>query len=210
MRYVIMANGQGRRWKNHLGIPKHLAPTPTGETLVERTARLVVELDPEAEVVMSAHDERYAVAGTRLYTPCAAQFEIDRFVPELLDRRCCFLYGDTYYTEDVMRLICATPAKEGLLAFGNEQRIFALRVEEHRRVLAVLRDLRARIASGEIPDCKGWQLYHAFWGMPLEGKNIDRGFVLVNDETTDFNTAEEYRVFMEKAGEQCEASHAAH
>lgn len=205
MRYVIMANGQGRRWKNYMGIPKHLAPTPSGETLVARTVRLTRACDPAAEVVVSAHDERYAVPGARLYTPRVAELEIDRFVPELIDRPCCFLYGDAYYTEEALRTVCCAPAAEGLLAFGDERRIFALRAQDWARVLELVRALREGIVRGALPDAKGWQLYHAYRGMPLEGKAIGGGFVRIEDETTDFNTAEEYRAFMERAGALCTA-----
>ena len=33
--------------------------------------------------------------------------------------------------------------------------------------------------------------------MPLEGKEIAGEYVLIEDETTDFNTPEEYRAFLD-------------
>lgn len=42
MKYVIMAAGEGKRWNNFLGVPKHLIEI-NGETLLERTTRLLKE-----------------------------------------------------------------------------------------------------------------------------------------------------------------------
>lgn len=195
MQYVIMANGASSRWKNYLGIPKHLAKVG-GETLIQRTTRMVRKMDPSARVVITAHDERYAVEGARLHYPIHGELEIDRFPPELLDQPTIFLYGDTFYTEHALDVIVSAPCGP-MGFFGNEDRIFAVRAEDFACMRSLLEDLRSRIITGEIPDCKGWQLYHRYVGLPLEGKKIAGEFVLIDDQTTDFNTPEEYRVFLD-------------
>ena len=43
MRYIIMADGEGKRWGNYKGVPKHLI-TVEGETILERTIRLLIKL----------------------------------------------------------------------------------------------------------------------------------------------------------------------
>lgn len=40
MKYIIMADGEGKRWGNYKGVPKHLI-TVEGETILERTIRLL-------------------------------------------------------------------------------------------------------------------------------------------------------------------------
>ena len=203
MRYVIMANGQGLRWGGHRGVPKHLVEVGSGESLIARTVRMVQEADAGAEVVVSAHDERYAVAGARLYTPEHGELEIDRFVPELLDQPCCYLYGDTYYTVGALARVCAAPrtaACDGaqaprLLFFGNERRIFAVQMADYAYARGLILELRAQIEAGRIADCKGWQLYHRHLGLPLAGHAIAGDYVLIEDGTTDFNTPEEYEAF---------------
>ena len=58
MKYIIMADGKGSRWKNYRGMPKHLVKIK-GETLLARTVRLIKELDGESEVIITSHDDRY-------------------------------------------------------------------------------------------------------------------------------------------------------
>ena len=197
MQYVIMANGAARRWNNYLGIPKHLVKVD-GETLLERTARLIREADPDASVVITAHDERYRVPGTALHRPLRWELEIDRFPPELLVEPTVFLYGDTFYTKEAVSTICGSTLGGAMCFYGNRTRIFAVRADDVKVMSSLLEELRNRGVAGEILDCKGWQLYHRYLGLPLEGKAIAGDYLLIEDETTDFNTPEEYRAFVER------------
>ena len=56
MRYVIMADGKGSRWNNFMGHKKHDISV-SGETLLERTVRLVHKFDDAAEIIITSHDE---------------------------------------------------------------------------------------------------------------------------------------------------------
>ena len=47
MRYVIMADGKGSRWNDFMGHKKHNISI-SGETLLERTVRLVRKFDEVA------------------------------------------------------------------------------------------------------------------------------------------------------------------
>ena len=190
-----MANGAARRWNNYLGIPKHLAKVGD-ETLIGRTVRMIHTADPQAQVVITAHDDRYGIEGARLHHPIHGELEIDRFPPELLDQPTIFLYGDTFYTEGSLSAIIAHTGN-ALCFYGSRERIFAVRANDFNVMHTLLEELRTRIVSGEIPDCKGWQLYHRYLDMPLEGKEIAGEYVLIEDETTDFNTPEEYRAFLD-------------
>ena len=194
MQYVIMANGQAKRWKNHLGIPKHLVKVG-GETLLARTTRLLHEADADAQVVITAHDERYETMGARLHRPHNYELEIDRFPPELLDEPTVFLYGDTFYTQSAIEAICAPQPKRRLCFYGSTERIFAVRANDYELMRSLLEELRAEVVAGKIADCKGWQLYHRYLRLPLEGKEIAQDYVLLEDATTDFNTPEEYEAF---------------
>ena len=42
MRFLIACSGKGTRWKNYLGVPKHLIKID-GERLLDRTIRLIKE-----------------------------------------------------------------------------------------------------------------------------------------------------------------------
>lgn len=196
MRYVIMANGKGRRWNNYQGIPKHLISIG-GETLLQRTTRLVRQLDPQAEVVITSHNPACVAEGARRYEPLRSEREIDRFCVELVQDGVCFLYGDAFYSEETLAQV-ASAAVDDLLFFGNAETIVAVKVASGQRMLECLADLDRSIETGVIADAKGWQLYHCLLGMPLEGKAVAGKFVVLEDHTTDFNRPEDYKQFLEQ------------
>ena len=68
MRYVIMADGKGSRWNNFMGHKKHDISV-SGETLLERTVRLVHKFDDAAEIIITSHDESVSIPGAVRYEP---------------------------------------------------------------------------------------------------------------------------------------------
>ena len=96
MRYVIMADGKGSRWNNFMGHKKHDISV-SGETLLERTVRLVHKFDDAAEIIITSHDESISIPGAVRYEPKNNVLEIDRFTAELIGDDMCFLYGDVRY-----------------------------------------------------------------------------------------------------------------
>ena len=118
MKYIIMADGKGTRWQNYNDIPKHFIEIG-GETLLARTVRLLNEGDEAADVIITSHDPRYEVPGARRYEPLNNHLEIDRFTEELIGDDVCFLYGDTYYSQEAMDTILKTET-EDMIFFGND------------------------------------------------------------------------------------------
>ena len=123
-----MADGKGTRWQNYNDIPKHLIEIG-GETLLGRTVRLLRENDSKSEVIITSHDARYEIEGAVRYEPKNNNLEIDRFTEELIADDVCFLYGDTYYSEEAARTITETEA-EDILFFGNTKAIVAIKVAD--------------------------------------------------------------------------------
>lgn len=195
MRYVIMANGKGKRWNRYAGITKHHIPI-ANETILERTVRLVKQEDPAAEIIISSADPSNEVAGATRHTPLKGEREIDRFCVELIVDDTCFLYGDTFYTPEAIATIAETPA-DPLLFFGQEHCIAGVKVADASVMLAHLRHLNALIDAGEIPDAKGWTLYHLSQGMPLQGKSVAGGFVFLDDAVMDINSPADYQSFLQ-------------
>lgn len=190
MKYVIMADGKGSRWDNHLGIPKHLAKIG-GEPLIARTVRLLNEL-AAGEVIVTSHDSRYEFPGSRRYEPLNNKLEIDRFTTELIDDDTCFLYGDTYYTENAMKTIMRTETDD-LCFFGNVKSIVAVKVKNGEIFSHHVDRVRQLYLDGEIDKCKGWQVYQSFTGQNMnESPKPDAKFVILDEKTTDINTPEEY------------------
>lgn len=194
MRYVIMANGKGRRWANYGGISKHAIPV-NGETLLQRTVRLVHEADPNAEVFISSSNPANEVEGATRHAPIHGSREIDRFCYELICDNMCFLYGDTYYSEKSIQTIEDNPTPD-LMFFGGKKTINALRIGDSSVVKGLLTTLNRMIDCGQIADAKGWTLYHMFLGMPLDGKKIaDRNFIMLDPATMDINSPADYQQF---------------
>ncbi len=207
-RYVIMANGQGIRWNEYLGIPKHLISVG-GETLLERIVRQVTQRDDTAEIIISSSDPRCESVGAIRYSPRRNEIELDRFVPELLCDGVCFLYGDTYYTDEAMDTIFATE-RGALTFFGTHTSLVAIKSWDDAEFTHHLNVVRSAYQTGQISACKGWQVYRSYVGLALEGGPVDepiaegsltrngsgrkdasdtheRALVRLSDATCDFN-----------------------
>lgn len=197
MKYVIMADGKGRRWQNYMGLDKHCIPID-GETIMERTVRLLHEHDPEAEVIITSHNEALSVSGAVRYEPKNNVLEIDRFTSELISDNMCFLYGDVFYAEETVSRIVNDESDESVLFFGNEKSICAVLVRDGAVFASLVGEIRSRFLAGEINECKGWQVYHLHAALPLESREVGEHFVFVSNLTCDFNAPEDYEQFLKE------------
>ncbi len=196
MKYVIMADGDMKRWNMACKIPKHMVKIGN-ETLLERLVRQVHTLQPEAQAIITSHDRRYEVAGAIRYEPKNNRMEIDRFTWELIEDDTCFLYGDTYYTDEAIRVICQTQT-DRLHFVGTDRSIVALiahREEELRRHITRVKEA---FLAGECHDCRGWQVYQSYTGQPFDRLCIGKDFTKVPNDTCGFNEWQEYQYFLEK------------
>lgn len=191
MRYVIMADGKGSRWNDFMGHKKYDISI-SGETLLERTVRLVHKFDNSAEVIITSHDKSVDIPGAIRYEPKNNVLEIDRFTAELIGDDMCFLYGDVLYSEDAIKTVIAHRGQAPLLFFGSEKSICAVLIGSGGLFRSLYLDVRTRFIGGEINECKGWQVYHLYAGLPLTGRGIGESFVLLDSFTRDFNTPEDY------------------
>lgn len=185
-----MADGKGTRWGNYQDKPKHLIEIG-GETLLGRTVRLLKENDPKSEVIITSHDPRYEFDGAVRYEPQNNHLEIDRFTQELIADNVCFLYGDTYYAEEAIETITGTQTQD-ILFFGNERAIVAVKVADGELFKKHVDRVRQLFLEGRIKKCIGWQVYGSLMGLPLDEKRIADKFVLLKDDTEDFNSPEDY------------------
>lgn len=189
MKYIIMADGKGTRWNNYRDIPKHFIKVD-GETLLERTVRLLHEKDPGCQVTITSHDPRYEVPGAVRYEPKNNVLEIDRFTSELIEDNICFLYGDTYYSESAVTSIVEGET-EDMLFFGNEKSIVAVKVGDGALFASHVNRVRQLFLEGKINKCIGWQVYQSFLGLSFEEKKIAGKYIFVEDGTRDFNSPED-------------------
>lgn len=190
MKYIIMCDGKGTRWENYKNIPKHFV-TINGEPLIKRTIRQLNERVNNCEIIITSHDKRYDIEGSTRYEPLNNVLEIDRFTEELIDDNICFLYGDTYYPDEVIDSIISEKASD-ILFFGNAKSIVAIKIKDGKLFKKHVSRVRKLFLDGKIKNCKGWQVYQSFVGLEFDKKQIGEKFVLVNKDTIDFNTPKEY------------------
>ena len=189
MKYIIMADGKGTRWQNYNDIPKHFIEIG-GETLIGRTVRLLNEGDKGCEVIITSHDPRYDIPGARRYEPLNNVLEIDRCTEELIGDNVCFLYGDTYYSQEAMDTIVGTEP-EDMIFFGNERSIVAIKIKDGELFRSHVDNVRKLFLAGKIDKCIGWQVYQSFTGLPFGEKKIGPAYIVLEDGTEDFNSPED-------------------
>ena len=191
-----MADGKGTRWDNYNNMPKHFLEVG-GETLLARTVRLLHKFDREADVLITSHDPRYEIEGAVRYEPMNNHMEIDRFTEELIADHVCFLYGDTYYTEEAMRMIVETPTKE-LLFFGTNKVIAAIKVADGALFHYHKDRVKQLFLEGKIKNCIGWQVYQSYQNLPFDKKQIGGAFLEVGETTCDFNSPKDLKQLEQK------------
>ena len=193
MKYVIMCAGNGKRWGNFLGIPKHLVKIK-GETLLGRTTRLLKE-NGINDYIITSSDEQYKQYGKTIlqsYNDC----EVDRFEP-VEDKEICYLYGDVYYTEEALKTIIETPTDE-ILFFGSEMEIFAVKIVNKQLFMEHKNKVKQLYLEDKIQRCIGWEVYKSLNNIPLDGYAITERFYLINDSTDDIDCPKNYLDFVEK------------
>lgn len=198
MKYVIMADGKGTRWSHPTGIPKHLVKVD-GETLLGRTVRLLREAGCE-DIVITSHDPRYEVEGAVRYEPKNNNIEIDRFTEELIDDSVCFLYGDTFYSEDSIRKI-TTMRETPVQFFGTETSIVAVKVFDGELFRKHVDRVRQLYLDGKIDKCIGWQVYQSMMNLPFGEKRIGDRYVKLPDSNVNINSVEDFEEFSEENGD---------
>lgn len=190
MKYIIMADGKGTRWANYQDIPKHFIKID-GERIIDRTVRLIKEMDKNSEVIITSHDKRYEVKGATRYEPLNNLLEIDRFTAELIEDNVVFLYGDTFYSDEAIDEIINVKADD-ILFFGNKRAIVAVKVLDGKLFKHHVDNVRNLFLQGKISKCIGWQVYQSFLGLEFEKKVISDKYILLEDETEDFNSPEDF------------------
>lgn len=204
MKYVIMADGNMTRWVAENGVPKHLLVFD-GETLLQRLVRQLRTADRDCRIIITSHNKAYEVSGATRYEPRDNRLEIDRFTWELIEDNVCFLYGDTYYTDDAVAFICSGAPEEDLHFVGNGRSIVAVIARSAAVLRRHITRVREAFLTGACDDCRGWQVYQSYAGLPLGKPSIAGSFTRLQDETCGFDTWQNYQDFLkrEKGSDGC-------
>ena len=190
MKYIIMADGKGCRWKNYGNIPKHFASI-CGEPIIKRTIRILNQLTTD-QVIVTSHNPEYEFDGAIRYAPESNILEIDRFTYELIDDNCCFLYGDTYYAEECLKTIVFYKTEE-ISFFGNKKSIVGIKIRNGELFKKHIKKVKKMYLNGDIDSCIGWQVYQSYAGIKVGNeREIYDDFIFISNQTFDLNSPEEY------------------
>lgn len=197
-RAIVLAAGVGKRWE--LPTPKHHLLVG-GERLIQRTIRMALPLFDD--LVVAVPSQHY-VAGARehivpepLQSP--EQQKILSSKDEWSSDRTTLLYGDVYYTDTTLHALAGSmhPLVFLLRNAGSE-----ITGKPHGEIYGLAFDcsMQKKIYDAMvgfhhvdgIPDRAGWWLWHAL--------RNDRAEIVVEDETEDFDSREDYDRWHEKRG----------
>lgn len=205
MRTIVIAAGDGERWGDYTGVPKHLV-TLAGERLIDRTARLFSE---HGEVYVVGRDERYETPYSQLVVPRlnAANFGADKFLSSRdlwnPDGRTIVAYGDVWFTEDAVARITGYDlhiwrlfARFGpsLVYGGDRGECFAQSFwpEHQAEHLAALRRIVGVRRAGVLREIGGWTHYRAMEGFFLVEHAQGPLLFEIDDETDDLDYPVDY------------------
>ena len=120
MKYYILANGEGTRWNNYMGVPKQLIEID-GETILHRMIRLLHKYGVQTDDIFICG--KFEDEGARtIITKSKTKREVFEEIANLAQSPFVILYGDCYYTQECIREIINRPIKkydEFFLAKGN-------------------------------------------------------------------------------------------
>lgn len=201
MRAIIMAGGDGTRWNNYLGTPKHLL-TLEGERLIDRTIRLLDERGVEEIIPLCPYPD---VPNSQL--PAYTQCDTDKFrstiplwAPDALS---LVLYGDVWFSEEAMDAIIS-PLQDPFRWFGREHaskitgtpygELFGLTIapEGQARISHSIETVRGLLMNNRIGRGGGWEVYRHSVGVPLSKHVLNGYFHDINDWTDDFDFPADY------------------
>lgn len=194
MKYIIMADGDGKRWNNYLGVPKHLVEI-NGEPLLARTTRLLKE-NGITDYLITTRDARYKQYG-ETKPQANRDCEIDRF--DEVNEPVCYLYGDVYYTKHAMETIVNTETKD-ILFFGSEWEIFAIKIVNTEEFYKHKNKVKRLYFDGKIKRCIGWEIYRSMLGIPFEEHIISENYIKILDGTNDLDNPADYDYIIERFG----------
>ena len=174
MQYVILSNGKRTRWNNYMGITKQEIVI-NGENLLQRIVRQIKNSDETAKIIISSSNPNHEVTGCIRYSSKNTNKDKKMYLYEKINEPIIFLYGDTYYENNIIDII-VNSFTDKVLFFGNENAIIAIKVIDYQ------------LFKNKLDVYKGdKRLLHEF-----EEYDIDRLFINVGYNFKNINTSDDY------------------
>lgn len=205
MRVIIACAGEGSRWNNHLGVPKHLAHTADGEILLGRTIAQARRLTGDIHVA-TLDDPRFSLpldVEQHILPPFHNEYLHTRHLWSE-DERTVLLLGDVYFTDEAIATIAAGSGS-AYRVFGRYRgskvtgtpygEIFAASWSpaRHQQLDEHLAEVERLRAAGECTRPPGWVLLRLWQGTPV-GRHVVKPpiWVEIDDWTDDLDTPADY------------------
>lgn len=189
MRYVIMAGGPARRWNNYNNTTKHLIKIGN-ENMLERIVRQLKENNVTEKIYITSNNPLYEVDGTVRNELIYDNKVYNMFYYKFLDDEITFLYGDTYYSDKIIKEIINSNTDD-VLFFGNKKSIVGIKVKNYEKFKKYCDDIKGE--EGQV----GWAMYRRVNN--LESNDINcSNFRLVNDVVKNINRPSDYKELMEE------------
>ncbi len=198
---IVLAAGEGKRWNNYTGVPKHLISID-GETLIERTVRQVQSYADKVYVVGSSSSSAYQLKNAELFISNQEYIplEIHKFTSSrgLWSEQTLLLFGDVYYTDEAISIIAQetndfmfllrSDASSFTQKTHGEIYAFAFNESAHAQLNQALDNL---LNQQEVSHGGGWHLLKVLVGLNNKVHNKDyltKGhFIEIDDWTEDFD-----------------------
>jgi hypothetical protein len=203
-RVIIACAGPDRKWGNHLGVPRHLAPMD-GEPLLHRTVRQVSRYPVDIHVTAPAQ-EHYLVPGTSLHVvtrPAPNEYVSSRPLWNTAGRT-VLLLGDVYFTDEAIEAILGYegklwrlfgrygPSKVSSTPWGE---VFGSSwlPQDHGMLDQHLQQVALAFAWGQSRRFTAWEVLRSVQRTPLNEHVVNPvWFGEIDDATDDLDTPAEY------------------
>lgn len=209
-RALILAAGGTQRWGNHLSVPKHLIPI-AGEPLIHRTQRQLLDHGiTDITVVAQPQHRDFALPTSRWEPPAPSprnwvqEWDGSRHLWHPTGRT-IVLYGDCYFTDELIAAIVADPGKPWrVYARFTGSKITGKKYGEmfgwvftpsaHDKLDRARKQAIELVNTGQWWRALGWEVYRAAVGLPIKAYTgrEDVHSVAWHDASDDFDTPEEW------------------
>lgn len=216
MKYIIMADSVN---KYFLKTPRQLTEI-NGEPIIKRTVRLLKENGIE-DIIITSHDKRFDNLGATRYEPKYNNhnwenkkrkgYWLNAFTKELLVEPICFLFGDVYYSENAIKTIVETEAKDNLFfcTYKNKDKRYikehdeplAFKVVNCKQFLEHIEIVKKLYDEGKtVRHPISWELYRSLNNQDVNKHIMTKNYVVINDETCDIDNISDIMLLRIKLG----------
>ena len=193
------------------------------ETIIERTIRLLKE-NGIKNIIITSHDKRFDNLGATRYEPLYNYYVpnymdyklnkgywLNAFPIELLNEPITFLFGDVYYSENAIKKIVETKAKNNLFFCSYENKnekyikcydeplaykvVDYITFKEHIDRVKTMKDKGLCCREPIV-----WELYRSLNNQDINIHKMTNNYIAINDESCDIDTINDIISLRKKLG----------